>query len=313
VNRTYALVLVAVAGCSSLVDDPCFDGYHMYSGVCTPDLRIHAADMPDAQMMMSDATVIVPPDGLPTTPPPVCALPTTRCGDACVLTDSDPQNCGHCGRECASGICTTGVCVGDVVGHIIVIGHDYAASDPAMDRVIGNAVRIGALAPSPSSGVHIGFLPATLDGGVAAAARGLAQVGLPAVSSQLATIDHNSIDELDAVVIEPLVGDGAAAEQAGVNAASALDAFLVAGHSVVVLETTGGVGYRFLHGAGLVDLTPPVDVSSMVVTVSAPADAVASGVVSTYLAKPGSVGYPAAAHAVVVDSAGDVVVIHATY
>jgi hypothetical protein len=311
VNRY--LILVALAGCSSLVDDPCTSGFHMYGGVCTPDLRLHGAEIPDAQMMMPDATVIVPPDGLPITPPPVCLLPTTRCGDACVLTDSDPENCGHCGRECASGICSTGVCVGDVVGHIVVIGHDYAASDPAMDLVIGNAVRIGAPAPSPSNPVRIGWLPATLDGGVAAAARGLAQVGDSAINSQLATIDHNSIDELDAVVIEPLVGDGAAAEQAGVNAASALDAFLVAGHSVVVLETTGGVGYRFLHGAGLATLAPPVDISSMVVTVSAPADAVASGLVSTYLAKPGSVGYPASAHAVVVDSAGDAVVIHATY
>jgi hypothetical protein len=246
----------------------------------------------------------------------VCPLPTTWCGDACVVTDTDPENCGHCGRECASGICSAGVCVGDVVGHIVVIGHDYAASDPAMDRVIGNAVRIGAQAPSPSNPVRIGWWPSQDGpgyGGVAAASRGLAQVGDYAVGSQLAIIDHNSIDELDAVVVEPLVGDGAGAEQAGVDAASALDAFLVAGHSVVVLETAGGVGYRFLHGAGLVDLAAPVDISSMVVTVAAPADAVASGLVTTYLAKPGSVAYPAAAHAVVVDSVGDAVVIHATY
>ena len=308
-----ALLVVAIAGCSSLVDDPCMAGFHLDSGACMPNLRVHA--LTDAMMssMMPDSSLpIAPTDGGFNFP--VCEAPTSRCADECVLLDTDPENCGHCGRVCASGICNAGQCVGDIAGHIVVIGHDYAASDPAMDRVIANAVHLGSLSAGPSP-VRVGFWrgDSTLEGSVDAVARGLQQSGDTASSGIIANVDQNWIGELDAVVIEPQVGDGAVAEQAGSDAATALAAFLTAGHSVVILETTAGVGYRYLHGAGLGNLPPPVDASSMVVTVVAPGDSIATGLVSQYLAKPGSVGYPGALHAVVADGANEAVVIHATY
>jgi hypothetical protein len=315
VNRFYLALVVIVTGCSSLVDDPCIDGFHLNSGACMPDPRMQN-DPPDANTMVSmpDAsgiTITNPTDaGVEVL---TCDLPTTKCGTECLLLDTDPENCGHCGRVCASGICSAGTCAGDIAGHVIVIGHDYVASDPAMDRVIGNAVRLGS--QSASSAVRIGVWrgDSTLDGGVAAAARGLQQTGGNASSAFIATVDHASLNELDAVVIEPQTGDGASAELAGTTAASALAEFLMAGHSVVILETTAGVSYRYVLGAGLGTLPPPVDASSMSVTVVAPGDSVATGVVTPYLAKPGSVGYPGAMHAVIADGANDVVVIHATY
>jgi hypothetical protein len=317
VNRFYAaLFVLTTAGCSSLVDDPCMAGYHLDSGACMPNTRDHV--LTDA--MMSVMTPMTPdaPDARVVTFPtdggfPVCEAPTSYCSGDCVPLDTDPENCGHCGRVCASGICSTGTCVGDVAGHIVVIGHDYVASDPAMDRVIANAVHLGS--QSAGSTIRIGFWrgDSTLGGGVAAAARGLQQTGDVASSAIIANVDHGSLVELDAVVIEPQTGDGAVAEQAGADAATALADFLTAGHSVVVLETTAGVSYRYLQGAGLGTLPPPVDASSMAVTVVAPGDSVATGVVTQYLAKPGSVGYPGAMHAVVADGANDVVVIHSTY
>jgi hypothetical protein len=316
VNRFYAaLFALAIAGCSSLVDDPCMAGFHLESGECTPNTRDHVlndAMMTSMSPMMTDGTVKTNP--FPTDGGfPLCELPTTYCSGECVLLDTDPENCGHCGRVCASGICGTGTCVGDVAGHVVVIGHDYVASDPAMDRVIANAVHLGS--QSEGNPVRIGFWrgDSTLAGGVAAAARGLQQTGNVASSTVIANVDNGSLIELDAVVIEPQTGDGAVAEQAGADAIAALAAFLTAGHSVVILETTAGVSYRYLQGAGLGTLPPPVDASSMAVTVVAPGDSVATGVVTQYLAKPGSVGYPGAMHAVVVDGANDVVVIHSTY
>ena len=321
-NRSYAalVVIASLAGCSSLVDDPCMGGFHLESGTCVPNNRIH--EMSDAMTMemMMDAgidagtTIGTSPDGgLQTL---TCDLPTSLCGETCVLLDTDPENCGHCGRECASGICNMGTCVGDIVGHVIVIGHDYAASDPAMDRVVANAVHLGSLTGfAGAAALRVGYWhgSSTLDGGPAAVRRGLQQTGDTALASVVTTVDHAALTQLDAIVIEPQVGDGAAAEQAGSSAATALAEFLVAGHSVVVLETTAGVSYRYLHGAGLGDLNPPIDVSSMAVTVVAPSDSVVTGVVNTYLAKPGSVGFPSSLHTVVTDSTGDAVVIHATY
>jgi hypothetical protein len=54
--------------------------------------------------------------------------------------ESDANNCGACGNVCASGLCYTGVCADDRAGHVFVIGHSYKTSNPALDRVLGNAL-----------------------------------------------------------------------------------------------------------------------------------------------------------------------------
>jgi hypothetical protein len=318
VNRYLVILAGALAGCSSLVSDPCMAGYSLNNnGACMPVANMHGSDdFP----MGPDASLVAPVDVHPIVDAPglVCAAPTTACGEACVSLDDDPYNCGHCGRECQSGLCSSGTCLGDIPGHIIVVGHDYVASDAAMDRVIGNAVTVGwvpGVLGTAGNFVRIGWWrgTATQLGFTDATTRGLAQVNHAASFVELQTVDPASTAALDAIVIAPQVGDGDAAEAAGAAAASTLAAFLVASHDVVVVETVNGVGYRYLHGAGLVDLVPPVDTSSSQVTVVAPGDAVATGVVTPYLAKAGSVGYPGAAHAVVTDSASNAIVIHATY
>ncbi len=324
--------LASLGGCSSLVGDPCESGYHLVEGACQagrinsePDGGVHqdtgvtivnpldggslvTIDAPDAADAAVAADASVPPDAT------TCALPTTKCGQTCVLLDSDPFNCGYCGHACQSGLCSGGSCVGEIAGNIVVIGHDYQAADPAMDRLVANGVSLNA-SPFTDVAVRVGYWrgTATQEGGKAAISRGLAQSGRSTSPTSVATVDASSLAQLDAIVIEPQVGDGAAAEAAGAQAAGALAAFLGAGHTIVVLETTSGVSYRYLHGAGLADLAPPVDASLTPVTVIAPADAVAQGVVSPYLAQPSSVGYPGAAHVVVADGAGDGVVIHASY
>ena len=322
------LVLVLLAGCSSLVSDPCAAGYHLDTGACMQDQKTHGTMDPNGTMQGPDASVIVthpPGDGSTVQPqdasvdaPPdamVCTLPEVKCGDQCIDVSDDPYNCGHCGRTCSSGICAAGSCIGDLPGHIVVIGHDYVASDPAMDRVIANGVSLSVLGGVSGSVAHVGWWRGTAaqEAGIAAVARGLAQTGHTAQSTSVATIDTASLANLDAIVVEPQVGDGDAAEAAGAAAAASLATYLGASHTVVVMETTAGVSYRWLHGAGLVDLTPPVDASASQVTVVAPGDAIATGVVSPYFAKPGSVGFAGATHVVVSDGSGDAVVIHATY
>ena len=301
----YAL-LVLLAGCSSLVSDPCMPGYSVIDGVCTPDglTGTFIPPPPEVRGELPD------PRGPKGTVPLVCELPTIVCNGTCMDLSADPDNCGHCGRVCSSGICAASSCVGDLPGHIIAIGHDYAAADAAMDRVLGNAV--GA---AGGTTIRVGWWQgtATQQGAVAAAHRGLAQTARASSDLTITTITPAQLGEVDTVVIEPQLGDGDAAEASGGQAAGALASFLASGHVVVVLETTGGVSYRYAAGAALFTVAAPVDATATQVTVAAPADVVAAGVVSPYFAKTSSVGYPGVAQPVIVDGAGDAVVFHATY
>lgn len=58
---------------------------------------------------------VLPPDdaGPGDGGPAPCVAPKQSCGDACVDTQSDAQNCGACGNACKSAdLCCTGKCVG---------------------------------------------------------------------------------------------------------------------------------------------------------------------------------------------------------
>ncbi len=304
-----ALFALCVAGCGSLVDDPCAEGFELVGGVCTTagsgsDMQPNQTTQP--VMPMGPTTPISPtqPD------PPLCSLPLTDCGGVCIDTTSDPDNCGACGLVCATGLCQASACVGAIAGHVVAIGHDYSATDAAMSRVLGDAVGLVT-----GQFTRIGYWrgSSSLEGGQAAAVAGLAQTSRTAWSTELGSIDAGSVSEIDTVVIEPQQGSGDDAEAAGSAAAQSLQDFVAAGHVVVVLETAGGVSYRFADGAGLFTVAAPIDVSNTAITVAAAADAVAEGVASPYLGRPSTVGYPGVADPVFVDGSGDAVVFHLTF
>jgi len=301
----FAMFAVFAAGCSSLVSDPCQPGYEIVDGTCQASQQ---------GIIMPPPSSIVPPPRPEPAPPqptlPLCYAPLTECEGACVDLQTDPDNCGACGDVCATGVCQAGVCLGATVGHVVAIGHDYQAADAAMNRVLADAVGLAT-----GIDTRIGYWrgSSTLEGAQAAAVSGLHQTSRTASSTELGGLSKNDFVEIDTVVIEPQVGDGDAAEAAGSAAAQALTDFVVAGHVVVVLETTGGVSYRFAQGAGLFSVAAPVDASKSLVTVAAPADAVADGVPSPYLGRTDTVGYPGVANPVFVDGSGDAVVFHLTF
>jgi Stigma-specific protein, Stig1 len=84
-------------------------------GDCPPGT---ACDFPGSPCPNTGSCVPLSCAGRPTTAP--CAFGPFNyyltifgqcCGDACVDLIRDPRNCGVCGQVCASGICSSGVCV----------------------------------------------------------------------------------------------------------------------------------------------------------------------------------------------------------
>jgi hypothetical protein len=256
---------------------------------------------------MVDAAVDAPPDAL------VCTLPQIICRGSCTDVSVDPDNCGACGRVCASGVCSMGVCSGGLRGHIIAIGHDYRSHHPAMARVIGNAVALGV-----HNDVAVGRLRGTAaaaatTGTTSAIATAMATIGRPFHSTTLPnTPVPSTLTGIDVLVVDAQTGDGTAAEALGTTWKAGVTSFLTRGGVVIVLEGSAGVGYRFAIGAALYTVLAPVDATNELATVADGADVTTQQVVSPYLAESTSVTLPGAPHAAITATDGGTVVFHLT-
>lgn len=321
-RRALALAVAALAGgCfDSLLDTPCAEGYQLEHGACrlmgpdggspdaatppdsaTPDDGPRPDAGPDAGLGPDAAgapDAALPPDAF------ACAPPLELCAGECVDTTSDPQNCGECGNVCPTGLCVDSQCVGDIVGHIVAIGHDYGAFNAPMRRMLGNALGLGK-----HQTVVVGWWRGTASEDIHAAVRnagaqGLTLMSRPFVFTGIADINATTLTGLDVVVVEPQTGDGAAAEAQGTQAKSALDDFLLMGGAVVLLDGAGTVSYRFAKGAGLYDVSGTTEVSGQVAQVTDPVDAISQLVFSPYFAASTSVTFTGAPSTVVEVSGG---------
>ncbi len=304
----FVLLLFVSTGCfSSMVDNPCKDGFAYEGGACIartvpPDGGVggdghdgdggvggdhdggpgHDVDVPDA---------IVGPS---------CVLPEVQCDNGCKNLETDPDNCGTCAHVCASGLCTTGHCVGDPYGHVVAIGHDFAHHHLSMARVLGNAVSLGL-----TYDVAVAWWPAGTHTTVTnALASAMVTTGRPwhSVPTPAAPSTLNGVD----VVIV----DGAVTAAAGVSWESSLDAFLLRGGVVIVVEGVGGTGHEFAAGANLFTSGAPVDVTDQQMVISNPTDSISQQVIAPYLGEGSSVSFPGVANPVITTTGGATVVFH---
>jgi hypothetical protein len=281
--------LLLVAGCfDSLVDNPCIAGYELQDGQCVVPSPV---DEPDVDTLR----------------PPTDNLEPTCTAD----TQTDPFNCGACGRECASGICEVGHCVGSLSGHVIAIGHDYGKHNAAMARVLGNAVALGSHHDVAVARWR-GTAPNDVVQGTSnALAQGMAAIGRPwhGVATPAAP-SLNALDGIDVLVVDAQTGDGDALAAEAAAWAPAIDHFLQNGGVTIVLAGAGSTSHRFAAAADLYAWGAPVDASSLPATISDAADAVAQQVVSPYLTAVSSVAFPNVPGTIVTQAGS--VVIHQT-
>ncbi|RLB64353.1 MAG: hypothetical protein DRI90_04735 [Deltaproteobacteria bacterium] len=220
-----------------------------------------------------------------------CALPLTQCPAGCVDLDSDFSNCGACGVHCPTELCIDGACIGDPVGHTVIIGMSYLESSASTRRLLGNAVFRSLHSPLRIVDYR--------DYAVA----GASQVVVGAVASEaalrgrsyaLSTVGLGGLEEalVDGASDVLLVHDQALAPEgvlAGLGQALAgpIEDFVTGGGTVVVLATDTGSGEMcdFLGASGMLECTGFASMVGQWVINVLPTDTMGNGVPSPLLAK----------------------------
>jgi len=231
---------------------------------------------------------------------PVCDAPTTLCPAGCVDLDVDPSNCGSCGKVCPTGLCNGGKCRGAKAGHVVVIGHDFVGTTPAMavSRVIVNAVFLPAKNPVRllayeqwADPVAIANVKAILDDGALASGRTYVKTSAMTLAEFR---DRLLVDDFDAALVfdQPKAPAGAL-DTIGADTKLSLDSFSRIGGVVVVLDGASGVSEmpRFLTASTMLGTSGHTVVTGKPVDVVAPADAVGVSVLSPYSAPTRSVSF----------------------
>lgn len=290
------VVTASTTGCDSIVAGACEPGMVEIDGHC----RLAEGEQPDAGPGPSGVDARDPVD------------PTGADAMVCTAdTETDPLNCGVCGHVCGTGICVDGECLGEVHGHAVVIGHDYAQHNAAMARVLGNAVGLSTRSPLRVATWRGTASHAATVGTDQALTEGLTQIGR-AWTSVTAEDLASATTVADVIVIDAQRGAAADMTTLGASLAAPFATFIADGGVVVVLEGASGTSHDLATAANLATITAIATDTGPTITIGIATDGVATGVPQPYFGAASTVWFTTASPGVLVDDAGHPVAIHTT-
>ncbi|MEB2324201.1 MAG: hypothetical protein OZ921_16935, partial [Sorangiineae bacterium] len=223
----------------------------------------------------------------------MCPPPLVLCANACVDLDSDPLNCGSCGRFCPSGICEAGHCLGATAGHIALLCMSFEQNFQSSPQttLLGNAVFLPVASPVRilTYGEYASNATRTRVNqalGWYASAKGrtftlTAATSSADVQTRLAGFDYEVF-----LVYDEEAAPAGALGALGTAWASTLSDFLARGGVIVVTSGGGGRGEMsgLITSAGLLPVSAQRAATGTVLYNRAPADALGVNVLSPFLA-----------------------------
>ncbi len=239
-----------------------------------------------------DAPADLAPDApRPDVAPDVITCPATQtlCDGRCVTTATDPDNCGGCDKPCGSGLCAASTCQLPSAGHLVVIGHDYAATVTGLENLVGNAALLSSRSPTrilafegQASVGAIQSVNAAINKVATARHRALLTKTVPG-DQVAAQLPDNDVF----LIYAQSSADDATLDQLSTAWANALVAFIASGKTVVLLDgfsasNTGTL--RVLKGSGLFAGSVRTAATGQTMTVVSPTDPVARNLPATYTA-----------------------------
>lgn len=331
-----ALLLSALCvGCfDPLVGPACADGYTACEGKCV-DLAADSehcgacgsvcetgdcaaglclADIGPDAAVAADAT---PRNTTPDAQPLECQSGEIACSGICAAPQANPDHCGACGIACSSGVCIAGSCQDTVPGHLVVIGHDYRSSRSGMNLLLGNAVLLTTAEPvrvltyaAEADPDAVRGADAAISEVLTARGRSWTKTAMPSTGISQALPSHDVL----LIYAQAQAPSDAMLDQLGASWESALNAFLASGGIVITLEGPAGHSgtHRIVTAAGLIQIGGRIGLSQPLVNITAPSDAIATGVPSVYLGEQSTSRFITSEPGVVAEADG-AIVLHRTF